>query len=723
MSDNSRTTNQATALREKLEFNDFPQPTYEKWHGEVDKQLKGGSFEKLMITKTYEDFNLKPIYLKDDISRLDYIKSQPGFPPYIRSTNPLGYTQKSWEIAQETAYPTPEQFNKAILYDTQRGQTAVNIILDAASRFGKDPDKAASNQVGLDGVSIASLTDLEKALNGIDIEQMPVFIDAGISAMPFAAIYISYARKHGKDLSKLRGIIKTDPLRELTVSGKLPIPLETAFSEMAVLTKWTKNNVPELRTIAIDSAPYHNGGASAVEELAFAIATAVEYIRKTESDELSIDDIASRICFEFSLGSNFFTEIAKLRAARLLWSKVVDACGGNEQSAKMVIHARSSDINKTMYDPYVNMLRATTEAFAGITGGCDSLHAGFFDKAIRLPDEFSRRYSRNIQVILQQECHFDKVIDPAGGSWYIESLTDLIARKAWSIFQEIEKKGGMFKALRDGHPQKVIAKTAALRIENLAKRKDVLVGTNMYPNLSEKPLEEKPLDHEMIFKERLEQIKQTRSSADTLKTDLLQKISDRTDANDDNLMESLTDAATAGATLGEISESLHKSNKQSIAVEPVKTIRIPEIFEAIRQAVGKYKAKTGESIKVFLVNSGKVSQYKPRADFASGFFGVGGFEILPSRDFKSNDETVKNILDSKAQVVIFCSADDNYPEIVPALSKSLKQKNPDLITVVAGNPKRLDDSVKHAAIDEYIYMGVNVYETLVRISKHLEVIS
>jgi len=188
-------------------------------------------------------------------------------------------------------------------------------------------------------------------------------------------------------------------------------------------------------------------------------------------------------------------------------------------------------------------------------------------------------------------------------------------------------------------------------------------------------------------------------------------------------MELLTDASIAGATLGEINESLHKNSKQSIDIKPVKTVRIPEIFETIRKAVDKHKSKTGESLKVYIINSGKVSQYKPRADFASGFFGVGGFEILPGSDFKSIDKTVKDILDSKAQVVVFCSSDDNYPEIVPALSKALKKENPDIITVVAGNPKKLDESVKQAAVDEYIYMGVDVCKTLVRILKHPEVIS
>jgi len=480
VNDSSKKNNHPGNEKEILLKNDFPYSDYQKWRDEVEKQLKGNSFDEKMITKTYEEIDLKPIYTKNDIGKLKSPEAFPGFAPYLRSSDILGYLENSWDVAQEIPYPTPEKLNESLRLDLNSGQTAINMVLDKATRFGKDPDNADICDVGRGGVSISSMKDFEKALNGIDIEKTPVYIYTGTSSLPVAAAFIAYAIDSGKDLLKISGSIETDPLGELAAYGNLPVSYEKVCDEMFVLTDWSKNNAPKMHTIGVNSQPYHNSGANAVEELAFTVATGVEYIKEMQKINLNINDIAPRIRFTFSLSSNFFMEIAKLRAARLVWAKVVDACGGNEQSQKMTIHIRTSDRNKTMYGPYVNLLRATTEVFSGIIGGCNSMHAGFFDQAFKPPDEFSRRISRNTQIILNKESHLDKVIDPAGGSWYIETLTDSIARKSWRLFQKIEKMSGMFKALQEGFPQDTIARTALSRSERLAKRKDILVGTNVH---------------------------------------------------------------------------------------------------------------------------------------------------------------------------------------------------------------------------------------------------
>ena len=332
----------------------------------------------------------------------------------------------------------------------------------------------------------------------IDLERIPVYIQTGLMALPVTALLVAYLRRQGKSAEKLRGCIGTDPLGILISNGTLPVSPESAYAAMAQLTAWAIKHAPRLQTIVVRGHPYHDGGGSAVQELAFVMATAVEYLNEMQTRGISVDDAAVRMRFSFSVGSQFFMEIARLRAARLVWAQIVSAFGGSGDAQKMFIHACTSAWNKTIYDPYVNLLRATTEALAGVMGGADSMQVGAFDQVIRPADEFSRRIARNIHLILQKECNFTRPVDPPGGSWYIEKLTDSVARKAWNLFQDIEAKGGMSRALREGFPQAQVAQTAAKRKANIARRKDIFVGTNMYPNLDEKPLEGRPADHEAI---------------------------------------------------------------------------------------------------------------------------------------------------------------------------------------------------------------------------------
>lgn len=305
-----------------------------------------------------------------------------------------------------------------------------------------------------------------------------------------------------------------DPLGQLARDGRLPRDLDGIHDVMAQLTAWAQANAPQLQTITVQGNPYHNGGASATQELAFALATAVEYLRAMQARGLSVDDAAPRFRFALSIGSNFFMEIARLRAARLLWAKIVQAFGGNAESQKMRIHARTSAWNQTVYDPHVNLLRGTTEAFSAVVGGCDSLHISPFDELVRVPDDFSRRVARNTHTVLSEETHITHTVDPAGGSWYVETLTDAVARQTWAIFQEVEKQGGMTKTLLAGWPQSQIADTAAKRAANIAKRKDIFVGTNMYPNMKETRIEPASVDAWAVQTERTTSINQFRATAD-----------------------------------------------------------------------------------------------------------------------------------------------------------------------------------------------------------------
>jgi methylmalonyl-CoA mutase len=703
---------------------DFPSNTYEEWRKAVEALLKGAHFEKVLITQTYEGIELKPLYRKEDAAGIPYLHTLPGFEPYLRGIQYAGFLSAPWQIAQQIPYSSPQKFNKTLRYDLERGQTSVYMPLDAVTIAGLDSDHGNVGEVGRGGVTISTLEDLDTALQGVNLDTTPVFIKAGSAGILVAAFLGALCRKQDKNVYILKGCVETDPLGELMITGKLPAALDQLYDEMTILAIWASECALNLQVIAVHGDYFHNAGASAVQELAFAVTTGVEYVREVLSRDVIIDDIAPNIRFTFSLGSNFFMEIAKLRAARLLWSKVVEAFGGSKESRKMHIHAQTSLWNKTVYDPYVNMLRATTEAFSGIVGGVNSMHVGAFDETIGLPDEFSRRVARNTQIILKEECHLDRVIDPAGGSWYVESLTSEIAGQAWELFQEVERRGGMYKALEAGFPRDQIAETAQQRIMSLARRKDRMVGTNIYPNVSEKPIESRQPDYKSIFEDRKRYLENFRTSGDLSKHILpLEKLQGIIKSKTGRLMEALIAAAFSSATISEICTTLRPETVGKPHIKPLQLQRGAEMFERLRKAMQAYRTQNGSVPKVFLANMGPVSQHKARADFAAGFFQVGGFEVIDNRGFSTPGEAAKAAIDSGAQIVVICSADETYRHLVEPVTSAVKKSNQAITLVLAGYPEDQVDVHKKAGVDEFIHIRANVYEVLEKLMKKSGVIS
>ena len=698
-------------------FSEFPPTPYEEWRKVVDKFLKGAPFEKRLITKTYEEIDLQPMYRREDVAGLPHLDSLPGFAPYLRGTSPLGYVTQSWDVAQELPCATPAEFNAALCADMSRGQNAVNLVLDHPTLSGVDADQAEAAQVGKGGLSISSVADLAQALNGVDLETTPIYIQASASALTFTALLAALVMQQGKSLAKVRGAVGMDPLSQLARDGHLSRDLDGIYGVMAQLTGWAVANAPQLQTITVQGHPYHNGGASTTQELAFALATAVEYIRAMQNRGLSIDDIAPRIRFSLSVGTNFFMEIARLRAARLLWAKIVKAFGGSDEAQKMSLHARTSSWNQTVYDPHVNLLRATTEAFSSAVGGCDSLHISPFDELLRTPDEFSRRIARNTHTVLREESHITRTVDPAGGSWYVENLTDSVGRKAWALFQDIEKQGGMVKALEAGWPQKQVADTAAKRAANIAKRKDIFVGSNMYPNLKETRLEPEAVDFAARQATRATALSQYRANA---YADKKQAALDAL-AQGGNKVEAAIQAALAGATLGEIAQAARADAKAGVTITPICAYRGAQAFETLREAAEAFVARTGQRPQVFLATMGPLTQHKGRADFATAFLAVGGIETIYPAGFETADEAADAALASGAPAVVICSTDPTYPELVPPLAQKLKQANPGLIVLLAGYPADHVEAFKAAGVDDFIHLAANCQSLLSTLQKKMGV--
>ena len=691
---------------------DFPVPSFEEWKNQVIKDLKGEPFEKL-ITKTYEEINLQPLYTSNDIKDLPQINNFPGFQNLLRGNSASGFNGRDWEIAQEYNQALPEDLNEALRSDLKRGLNSINIVLDNPTKIGIDADQSKSGEVGKDGLSISGVRKMQVLFKDIDLTNQPINISGGFSALPTTLLFTAYANETRTSLMNIKGSITSDPYDYLLSKGELPISLNQIFNEMKLATELMIKSNSAIKTIGVSSLPYNNAGANAVQELAFTLATSVEYLDEMISRGLKVDDVAKRIKFTFGTGSFYFMEVAKLRAARMLWSTILEAYGVAEENRKMFIHCRTTEFNQTYFDPYVNMLRTTTEAFSAIVGGADSMHTNPFDESFNPADDFSRRIARNTQIILKEESHLDQVIDPAGGSFFVEKLTDNIANAAWKLFQTIEEKGGMLKAIQSGFVQEEISKVADAKKKDFAKRKSVLVGTNMYANPKEEMMEIKKRDLDAVYKKRVEYIQKYRITGEDKKHEsMLDKLQKIADTKSYDLVDDAVEAFLEGASLGEISRSIRASADKGITVKPLTQFRLAEMFEELRIASENYKKKTGSKPKVFLATMGPLKQFKARADFSRAFFEVGGFEIIYPNGFATTDEAVSAAIESKAQAVVICSTDDTYPELVPAIVKGIKEKSKNIKVILAGYPKDQIEEHKKSGVDDFIYLGADTHKVL-----------
>lgn len=710
-------------MEEKLNLkNDFPIPGYDEWKKQVENELKGESFDKKLITKTYEGINLNPIYTKDDLTDLPFINNYPGFDNFLRGSKASGYHSSAWEIAQEYSYALPEEINQALRYDLQRGLNSINISLDFPTLLGRDADQSKVGEVGNGGLSISGIRKMQVLFDNIDLTEYPIHINAGFSALPFVLLFASYTRELRIGLMNVRGSITSDPYDFLTKYGFLPISLSKIFDEIKTATQLMIRSSSPVRTIGVSSYNYANAGASAVQELAFVFSTAVEYLNQMIERGLDIKDVIQRIKFTFGIGSFYFMEISKLRAARILWRNILKAYDLSEEDFKFYVHCKSIDFNKTITDPYVNLLRGTTESFSAIIGGADAITTNPFNSLFNQPDNFSRRIARNTQIILKEESHLDQVIDPAAGSYFVEKLTKDICSAAWDIFIQIQENGGMFESLKSGFIQNEVKKTAEARKTDYAKRKSILVGTNNYVNPKEEIEKVTEPDYSEIYRKRVEYIQKYRISGDDKKHQaILEKLQKIADTKSYDLVDLAIEAYIDGAAVGEISSSIRTYEKDEIKIEPLDFARASEPFEQLRRKSEEYKKKHGRKPKVFLATMGPLKQYKARADFSRGFFEVGGFEIIyPSAGFNSSEDAVDAALESNAEIITICSTDETYPDLVPAITKGIKEKSVNKVVVLAGYPKDQIEQHKASGVDEFIYLGANVIEIISEILKKIE---
>jgi len=693
-------------------LHDFPPPPMSEWQRLAEASLRGGSTENALVTHTYEEIDLRPLYRAADLAAADEGCPLPGFFPYKRGTEAEGWVRRPWDVAQRITAASASACNDLLQSELGRGLTSIHLVLDRSTRQGLDPD-ADAGEIHPGALALRGVADLETLFAGIDPTRHPLFMACGASALPMISMMMAFLDRVGAKRSDLHGWVTADPLGQLIGEGRLPLPLATAFDHMKACCDWSGG----CKTILASGIPYHEGGANAVQELAFTLSTAVAYVEQMLDRGLEIDTIAPQIGFEFGIGPHFFMEISKIRAARTLWANVVSAYGGNAASQRMGVAARTSLFNHSGLDPHVNMLRATTSSLSAVLGGVDALHVASFDESFRESDRFSRRIARNIQLILREESHLDLPIDPAAGSHFVEWLTNQLAREAWSKFRGIQTNGGMVKAIGDGLPQTAVAETAARRADDLARRRAVLVGTNAYVNPEEKvssrgdasapsrrtgrgrPPDRYPTKNREGRREILK----------ALETGLL--------SGAVSPVALCARAYAEGATLGEVSERLSFTVAETETCVPIPLFRLAEPFERLRRRVDRDRAK----IALALLPLGAPVETRARMDFARNVFAVAGLaaqSLPPAGDERT---ALERIDAAGAEVLVLCATDERYEQEGESLVKSLKRKRPRMRVMVCGMPPGARAALLDAGVDGFLHRDMDVLAFLSRVLERTEV--
>jgi methylmalonyl-CoA mutase len=696
----------------------FTAETIESWRKSVEKVLAGADFEKKLVTPTLEGIAVQPLYTESDWANRDDGAGFAGAPPYRRGSLAIGRSGARWDLRVKIEHPDPAVARAEIASAHKRGLKSLWLKLDRQARTGR----ALADSDQDTGAACLSAAQLGELLAGVALERTPLSIDAGGNALAVAACLVAAAKARGFAPAQLEGFLNADPLGALASDGVLPSSIASAGEQLGALAVWTTERAPMLRAATVSLAPYHDAGAHAAQELAMGLATGVAYLRWLTAAGLSASEAARQVAFSVPVGSDLFMEIAKLRALRQCWSQVVAACGGSAADQKAVVHAFTSARTKSQRDPWVNMLRETTEAFAAAVGGADSITTAGFDRAIGLSDDFARRIGENVQVILDEEAHVTQVADPAGGSYYVEKLTDALAERGWQLFQSIEAEGGMADALTSGRIASQLEETAKARAASIAKRKQAITGVSEFAHVAEEPVARAAPDWQAISKARAAALHASTNEetvAQPLGALRAAGIASRSGAL--ACVDKAIDVAARGANLGQLSCALAgQESTARITTLPVR--RDAAQLEALRDKADAIAKQRGARPAAFLANLGPIPQHKARSQFASGFFAAGGFSAIDNDGFDTADKAAAAFAESKAEIAVLCGSDDGYTTWVAQLAPLLQKAGAKRI-VLAGRPEpERQARYEEAGVTDFIFVGADVVKIAGEMLAQVEVV-
>ena len=661
----------------------FPATSYAEWLEAAEKALKRGDVEKALATRTYEGFALKPLYSAERDATAADPAGLPGLAPFTRGADAAGRTAGGWDIRQTLTHPDLSHANAGLREDLENSVTSVALRLDRAAQTG-DADGMAEA-----GLPLHSTACWQALLANVPAGSTALALEAGASFLPAAAML---AAAGGPAPGSRLG---ADPLGALAAHGLLPQGLEQALADMADLAAHTAQNCPHVAAVTVDASAYDAAGASESQTLAAAMATGTAYLRAMVDAGMSVDDACGQIVFRLPLGPDQFFAIAKLRAARKLWARIAEVAGASETARAARIDAVTANRNLAERDPYTNLLRTTLAGFAAAVGAADSITIAPYDAALGpVSDDFARRVARNTQLLLKEESNLHRVMDPGGGSWFLEDLTAKLAQSSWAIFQEIERAGGMAKALTEGLVAGQVEATWAERQKNLARRRDPLTGVSEFPNIAED----------------LPEVPEPDLSA--IRAGLSARLSDKAvtlpAAGQGERTAAAIQAAKDGASLTAILAALGGS---ATRIQPLPRRRFGEAFEAMRDESDRRAKRDGKRPAVFLANLGPLATYTPRATFARNAFEAGGLQALDQGGFEDAAALAAAFKASGAKLAVLCSSDRRYGEQAEEMARALKAAGCTWLAL-AGNPGEAREAYQAAGIDDFVAMGGDLLAVL-----------
>jgi len=692
------------------------QPDLDDWRALAAQDLRGADPDTL-VWRTPEGIDVKPVYTAADLAAVEDLDSLPGFAPFTRGVRATMYANRPWTIRQYAGFSTAEESNAFYRRNLAAGQMGLSVAFDLATHRGYDSDHPrVEGDVGKAGVAIDSVEDMKILFDQIPLEKMSVSMTMNGAVLPTLAAFVVAGEEQGVDQAQLSGTIQNDILKEFMVRNTYIYPPEPSMRIVADIIEYTAEHMPRFNSISISGYHMQEAGATAVQELAFTIADGLEYVRYAVGRGLDIDRFAGRLSFFFAIGMNFFMEVAKLRAARLLWHRVIAQFDPKDgRSGMLRTHCQTSGVSLTEQDPYNNIVRTAVEAMAAVLGGTQSLHTNSFDEALGLPTDFSARIARNTQLILAEETGIPHVVDPLAGSYYVEALTQELADQAWALIQEVEELGGMTRAVASGMPKLRIEESAARRQAAVDRGDEVIVGVNKYQPANPDHVDVLSIDNTEVRRQQIARLERVRAERDPAACEQALRRLTEGAAGDGNLLALCIDAARARATVGEMSDAMervfgrHKAEIRSIQGVYGSAYSGDDEFGRVQAEVEAFAQAEGRRPRLLVVKMGQDGHDRGAKVIATAFADLG-FDVDIGPLFQTPAEAARDAVDNDVHVVGVSSQAAGHRTLVPQLIEELHAAGADDVVVVCGGviPPQDYDALTDAGVAAIFGPGTNI---------------
>jgi len=705
-------------------------PSLSDWNEKAAKELRGKNPDEL-IWNTPEGIAVKPVYTADDLADIEHLGSVPGFPPYLRGPRATMYAGRPWTLRQYAGFSTAEQSNRFYRDNLKMGQTGLSVAFDLPTHRGYDSDhERVVGDVGKAGVAIDSVEDMKILFHKIALDKVSVSMTMNGAVLPVLSMFIVAGQEQGVEPEGLSGTLQNDILKEFMVRNTYIYPPAASMKIVADIIRHSAAHMPKFNPISISGYHMQEAGATCVEELAYTIADGIEYIRAALSTGMEVDEFAPRLSFFFCIGMNLFMEVAKLRAARYLWSHYVQTLFEPKNPASLMLrtHCQTSGVSLTSQSPHNNIIRTTVEALAAVLGGTQSLHTNSFDEALALPTDFSAKIARNTQLILREECGLSHVVDPLAGSYYVENLTASMIGEARKLIDEVEQLGGMTLAIEHGLPKKRIERSAAKRQAKLDTGDEIIVGVNRFTDDDESQIDLLEVDNRAVRESQIERLKQVRDQRDERQCqNALDALAQRAKSDQWGLLELAVDAARKRATVGEITAALerafgrHRATLQSISgVYGAQVDKAQEVSD-IRSAVSAFVDTHRRRPRALIAKVGQDGHDRGAKLIATAYADFG-FEVDIGALFQTPNEVVRQAIDNDVHLVGISTQAGGHKTLVPQVIEGLKKQGADNIAVICGGVIPPDDIkvLKQKGVSAVYGPGTRILDTIPEVLELIE---